>query len=244
MNMRVLLILGHPRSESLGGVLYASYRVGLQEVDIPFAELILADLHFDMDVHEESPDKQALEPGLQRAQELLSWADHLVFVYPTWWGTFPARLKAFLDRTLTPGFAFRYLPGEWGWEPLLKGKTAELITTMDTPRWVYHWLYKGPGHHALTQATLGFCGVRTVRKTVFGPVIRSTPKQRAHWLAQTRALGRRLAHGPLTPWQRGRDKATAWLRAMRLQFHPMAWIAYTVGALAAVTPQRYWGCSP
>ena len=109
---------------------------------------------------------------------------------------------------------------------------------MDTPVWVYHWLYKGPGHHALTRATLGFCGIRTVRKTIFGPVIRSTPEQRRRWIAQARGLGKRLAFGPLTPWQRGRDKTTAWLRAMRLQFYPMTWIAYTVGALAAGTPQR------
>jgi 1,4-dihydroxy-2-naphthoate polyprenyltransferase len=246
MHMRVLLILGHPRTASLGGVLYAAYRAGLQEVGIPFAELILAEVHFDIDVHEESPATQALEPGLQRAQELILWADHLVFVYPTWWGTFPARLKAFLDRTLIPGFAFRYLPEGQGWKPLLKGKTAELITTMDTPMWVYRWLYKGPGHQALTRATLGFCGIRTVRKTVFGPVIRSTPTQRTRWLTQAHGLGKRLAHGPLTAWQRGRDKATAWLRAMRLQFYPMTWIAYTVGALAAVTPPqgldapRFW----
>ena len=236
--MKVLLILGHPRVESLGGTLYASYRAGVEAVGIPFAELILADLHFDMDVHETTPDKQALEPGLQQAQELIRWADHLVFVYPTWWGTFPARLKAFLDRTLTPGFAFRARPEGRGWEPLLRGKTAELLTTMDTPVWVYQWLYKGPGHHALAQATLGFCGVRTVRKTVFGPVRRSTPTQRARWVAQARGLGSRLAHGPLTAWQRGRDKATAWVRAMRLQFYPMTWIAYTVGALAAGASQR------
>jgi putative NADPH-quinone reductase len=33
------------------------------------------------------------------ARELILWAEHLVFVYPTWWGTMPALLKGFLDRT-------------------------------------------------------------------------------------------------------------------------------------------------
>ena len=117
---------------------------------------------------------------------------------------------------------------------------------MDTPYWVYRWIYKAPGHHALALATLGFCGIRTVRKTVFGPVIRSTSAQRMGWVVQTRNLGRRLAQGPLTAWQRRLDKATAWLRAMRLQFYPMTWIAYSVGALAAVRFQggldvpRFW----
>ena len=33
------------------------------------------------------------------------------------------------------------------------------------------------------------------------------------------------------------QRAGAWLRLLRLQFYPMAWVAYTIGALAA---RRKW----
>ena len=47
-------------------------------------ELILSEIRFDPDVHEVSPEQQPLEPDLVRAQRDIHWAEHLVFVYPTW----------------------------------------------------------------------------------------------------------------------------------------------------------------
>ncbi|MEO6023054.1 MAG: NAD(P)H-dependent oxidoreductase [Burkholderiales bacterium] len=233
--MRVLLILGHPRKQSLCGALYDAFRAGMREAGVDYREIIVADLRFDPDVHQPSPNDQPQEPDIARAQDLVAWADHLVFIYPTWWGTLPARMKGFLDRVLTPGFAFRHRP-DGDWTRLLTGKTAQLLTTMDTPPWVYRWIYGSPGHRALASATLGFCGVRTVRKTVFGPVSTGNVAQRKVWLEQARNEGRRLHAGPLVAWQRGRDRALAWLKALRLQFYPMTWIAYTMGALAAARP--------
>ncbi|CAN0545281.1 unnamed protein product, partial [Ectocarpus sp. 8 AP-2014] len=36
----------------------------------------------------------------------LQWCSGLVLCYPTWWYSFPAILKGWLDRTLMPGVAF------------------------------------------------------------------------------------------------------------------------------------------
>ena len=246
MNPKVLLILGHPRKESLGGAIYQSFRQGLIQAQVEFREIILTDTVFDPDVHQVSPSDQLLEDDLLRAQALIKWADHLVFIYPTWWGTFPARLKGFLDRVLTPGFAFYHRADGAGWEKLLKGKTAQLITTMDTPPWVYRWFYKSPGHNALARATLGFCGVRTVRKTVFGPVLEASAEDRIRWIEQSQREGLRLRNGVLSRIQRIGDKLSAWFKAARLQFYPMTVIAYAVGALAATAAgqdlavSRFW----
>jgi NAD(P)H-dependent FMN reductase len=84
---------------------------------------------FDVHVRTSSPRQQSFEDDMRRAQRLIQWADHLVFVYPTWWGTVPALLKGFLDRVLTAGFAFNEIKGGTGYEPLLKGRSARLITT-------------------------------------------------------------------------------------------------------------------
>jgi 1,4-dihydroxy-2-naphthoate octaprenyltransferase len=242
VTLRVLLILGHPRAEGLGGALFEAYASGAQEAGSELRTLRVGDLAFDPDVNVPSPADQPLEPDLAEAQSLLEWCQHLVLVYPTWWGTCPARLKGLFDRLLAPGFAFRYFD-DGHYQPRLTGRTAELITTMDTPPWVYRWIYCAPGHRALGQATLGFCGIRVVRRTVFGPVIQSDAAERARWLARSRELGARLRNGPESAAQRVSRRMLAWLAALRLQFYPMTWIAYSVGALTApgaLDRRTYW----
>nr|WP_275298113.1 NAD(P)H-dependent oxidoreductase [Halomonas campisalis] len=188
---------------------------------------------FDPHVHTPSPNDQPLEADLQQAQELVAWADHLVFVYPTWWGSVPALLKGFLDRIMAPGFAFQTCEGGIGYQGLLDGRSAQLITTMDTPPLIHRLLYRQPGRNAMARATLGFCGVRPVRTLAFGSVKDASPRQRQAWVTRAHREGERLARGRLTPGERLADKAGAWLRALRLQFYPMTWVAYAMGGLAA-----------
>lgn len=233
--MNVLLVLGHPRTDSFCGALARAYRSGANDANTDLRTIAVADLEFDPDVHTESPSDQPLEADLLAAQHQIEWADHLVFVYPNWWGTMPARLKGFFDRVFTSGFAFSfYDEGEGaGHEPLLDGTTAELIVTMDMPAWVYRWVYRQPGTNALKRATLGFAGIRTTRVTALGPVDDSTLEQREAWLEDVRELGRSLATGPESRPTRAKRTVKTWLKALRLQFYPMAWVAYTIGALAA-----------
>lgn len=230
--MRCLLILAHPRRDSLCGALFDACGEGARQTGVECRELVLGELHFDPDVHTVSPEQQPLEPDLQRAQRDIQWAEHLVFVYPTWWGTFPALLKGFLDRVLTPGFAFRHVTHD-RWDKLLSGRTADLITTMDTPPLIYRFIYRAPGQQALARATLGYCGIRCAHVETCGPVIAADAGQRQQWLDRARSIGARLATGALSPSQRRWQRAAAWLAALRLQFYPMTWIAYTVGALLA-----------
>ncbi|MEX2592309.1 MAG: NAD(P)H-dependent oxidoreductase [Anditalea sp.] len=182
-----------------------------------------------------SPRHQITEDDISFAQELILWADHLVFVYPTWWGTMPALLKGFLDRVFSPGFAFEEVEENQTWEKLLKGRSAQLITTMDTPLWVYRWIYKTPGHNAMGQATLQFCGISPVRTLSFSPIKYSNAEQREMWLNRVRQEGIKLSHGILSPWEKVRNRITVWLKAIRLQFYPMTWIAYGAGAYGAAS---------
>ncbi|TFH88503.1 NAD(P)H dehydrogenase [Billgrantia azerbaijanica] len=231
--MKVLVILGHPRLDSLCGALADAFAEGARAAGVRLRRLDLVTLDFDLHVRQPSPNDQPLEVDLRRARELLQWADHLVFVYPTWWGATPALLKGFLDRLLAPGFAFRTCEGGIGYQALLGGRSAQLITTMDTPPLIHRLLYRQPGRNAMARATLGFCGIHPVRSLAFGSVRTADATRRAAWLARAHRQGRRLARGRITPAERLADKAGAWLRALRLQFYPMTWVAYTVGALAA-----------
>ncbi|WP_090507872.1 NAD(P)H-dependent oxidoreductase [Natronorubrum sediminis] len=233
--MNVLVILGHPRNESFGGALAETYREGCVQAGVNVRSLAVSDLEFDPDVHTECPSDQPLEDDLVTAQRDIEWADHLVFVYPNWWGTMPAQLKGFFDRVFEPGFAFaEYEEGEGaGHVELLDDKTAELIVTMDMPPWVYRWVYRQPGTNALKRATLGYAGIETTRVTEIGPIEDSSLEERNEWLADVEELGRSLTTGPKSRATRARQRLTTWLGALRLQFYPMAWLAYTIGALAA-----------
>jgi putative NADPH-quinone reductase/1,4-dihydroxy-2-naphthoate octaprenyltransferase len=242
--LKVLIVVGHPRRQSLCQALAGAYGAGARRAGANVCELRLAEFSFDPHVRSFDPTVQPVEESIVHARALLAWADHIVFVYPTWWGTMPALLKGFLDRVLAPGFAFT--ENERGYVPLLGGKSAELLTTMDTPRWVYRWIYGAPGHKAMARATLGFCGIEVVRVAGFGTVKGSSLEERQAWLEQAQRRGLQLRAGAL-PWRRAiLRKAAAWLQALRLQFYPMTWLAYGIGALAAtgspgaVLPVAFW----
>jgi putative NADPH-quinone reductase len=102
---KVLVILGHPRLESFNAALASSYIEGAQETEAEVKQLDLARLEFASD-SAAAPDYdnrvKEIEPSLKEAQELIRWADHLVFIYPTFWGDMPALLKGFIDRAFLP----------------------------------------------------------------------------------------------------------------------------------------------
>jgi NAD(P)H dehydrogenase (quinone) len=189
---RILIIMGHPRKDSFCAALAQAYHKGALEGGAEIKELVLCDLQFDLDLHTPGARDQALEPDLEHAQALIHWAQHLVFVYPNWWGTMPARMKGFFDRVLQPGFAFRYRPNSIWWDKLLAGRSAHLIVTMNTPPPAYWVLIGAPGHRAMKNAILGFAGIKPVRITSVGVVRRFSEEKRLQWIKKVHQAGIRM----------------------------------------------------
>jgi putative NADPH-quinone reductase/1,4-dihydroxy-2-naphthoate octaprenyltransferase len=242
--LRVLVINGHPRLGSFSDALADAYASGAVEAGAAVRRLRLADLTFDLNVLQPSPREQETEPAVADAMDQVAWADHLVFVFPTWWGTMPALLKGFLDRVLMPGFAFEDRDDDEGWDQLLLGRSAHLLTTMDTPAFVYRWIYGSPGLNGLGRATLGFCGIAPVRRSIYGPIKTSDAAGRKRWLADARAAGVALRHGVRRPWEQRLHRLGCWMAALRLQYHPMVWGAYGLGAATALVSDGSFAAGP
>lgn len=186
---RILVINGNPKTTSLCHSLTDSYVQGAKESGYEVSTVHLSALAFQAISREGYGNIQELEPDLVDLQNQIRDASHLVFIYPVWWGSVPALLKGALDRVLLPNFAFKYQKGSPFPNQLLKGKTARLIVTMDTPPWYYKLVYGAPSHKMMKRTVLEFCGVKPVHITEFGPVINSHEKSRLKWLNKTRVLG-------------------------------------------------------
>ncbi len=189
MNKKVLVILGHPDTNSLCGTLFDAYIDGSRKANSEVKTIRLGELDFDPIIRKGFRQDQSLEPDLVQAQDLISWADHLVFIYPNWWGSMPALMKGFFDRIFIPGFAYRYRQDSVLWDKLLSGKTAHLMVTMDTPSWYYRWVYGRLGHKQMKKNILGFCGIKVVKISEFTPVIYSNDKKRVEWISSAQQLG-------------------------------------------------------
>jgi putative NADPH-quinone reductase len=191
MSRRILVILGHPAEHSFCRSLAEAYVKGATAVENEVQFLDLGQLSFDPTLHEGYTRIQELEPDLVSAQAAISWAQHLVFVYPTWWGAMPALLKGFIDRIFLPGFAFNYREGSVFWDRLLAGRSAHLLVTMDSPPWYYRWVVHRPGHNQMKRAILEFSGIKPVAISNFGPVKSSDLQRREQWLEQATQFGTR-----------------------------------------------------
>jgi NAD(P)H dehydrogenase (quinone) len=189
MPKQILLILAHPQENSLCAALADAYAQGAQHASHDVQRLYLGRMQFDPLLHHGYAKIQPLEPDLAAAQAAIAAAQHLVFVYPTWWGAPPALLKGFIDRIFLPGFAFRYRKDSVWWDKLLAGRSAHLLVTMDTPPWYFRWIYRMPGHQQMRRTVLEFCGIKPVKITSFGSARSASAPQRAKWLEQARTLG-------------------------------------------------------
>lgn len=198
MAQRILVILGHPAGDSLCAGLARAYAEGARQAGAEVRLLDIGRLAFNP-LQQGYRGTQPLEPDLLAAQEHITWARHLVWVYPIWWGAMPALLKGFIDRVFLPGYAFKYRPGTSLWDRLLAGRSAELLVTMDSPPWYFRWITHMPGHHQMKKAILEFCGIRPVKVRSYGPVRSARPEQCAQWVAQARALGLRQGARPAAP---------------------------------------------
>lgn len=142
--MRTLVVHCHPDEASFSAALY---RAACEALEGAGHELRRADLYaegFEPVLSREERraylgDPAAIERKVQPHVDALRWAEHLVFVFPTWFYGPPALLKGWLERVWLPGVAFE--PSKVKGRPPAPGlrniRRLTVVTTSGSPWW---WL--------------------------------------------------------------------------------------------------------
>lgn len=188
---KVLIINGHPDKESFCFGLHQSYKKGSQEAGNEVKEIILSEMEFNPILQHGYRKRTELEPDLLDAWDKLQWAEHIVWIYPTWWAAPPALMKGFIERLFLPGFTFEYQEASPFPKKLLKGKTSEIISTMDSPVWYYKWIVKDVGGKMIRKNIGAFCGIKNTRTTYLAVIKQSTPEKRQQWLDKVEAIAKK-----------------------------------------------------
>lgn len=184
--MRIFVFLGHTDPATLSGALADCYETHAKSAGHEVRRMNLCDMRFDPVLYEGYKRIQELEPDLLDFQENIKWAEHVVFVYPTWWSSMPGPFKGLFDRAWLPAFAFSFADHGLTWKKLLKGRTARIITSANTAPWLLTFMY-GPPTTTLNLAILRFAGFK-VRSTVFGPSERASEETKAKWFRKVERL--------------------------------------------------------
>ncbi len=186
--MKVLVVIGH---QNKGSYCHAITETAIEELKAAGHEVIFHDLYaegFDAILpHDEIPKGSPVDPVVEKHCDELAAADGFVVVHPNWWAQPPAILKGWLDRVFRQGVAYEFGEGG-GIIGHLKGKTAVVITTSNTPRDVEMELFGDPLENLWKNCIFGFCGVEDFFRRNFESIVMSTPEQRADWLAEVRRI--------------------------------------------------------
>ena len=188
----ILIINGHPDKQSYNYALSEAYKTGAQKANVTVNQINISDLDFNPNLQFGYRQRTELEPDLIDAIEKIKNAHHLIWVFPMWWYGYPAIMKGFIDRTFLPGITFEPIEGKPLPKKLLKGKTARVIITADTPRWYDYLFMKSPAINQFKKGTLEFCGIKPVKLTYIAPVKNSSPGWREKWLEKVAVLGETL----------------------------------------------------
>lgn len=184
---KILIINGHPDPESFNQAIAHTYRKTATRHSAATEYLALGNLSFDPNLRYGYRKRSHLEPDLLQAIEKIQWSDHMVWIHPLWWWSYPAVMKGFIDRVFLPGIAYT-VNERHELSGLLHGRSARIICTSDMTEATYAREYGNTSFTQLQKGTLELCGIAPVKTTFIGPVVESDEHQRNVWLAQVAAI--------------------------------------------------------
>lgn len=189
--MNIVIIQGHPdkdRSHYCHAVA-AAYTKSAESQGHNIKHIIVADIDFPLLRSKADFDGKHIPAVIKQAQDDISWAKHIVIIYPLWLGTMPALLKGFIEQVFRPGFAMTPPePGQQLWKKLLTGKSARIIVTMGMPAFLYRWFFGAHSVKNLQRNVLSFVGIKPIRTTLIGMVDAGNENKLAAYLGKIKKI--------------------------------------------------------
>ncbi|WP_107795174.1 NAD(P)H-dependent oxidoreductase [Nitrosomonas aestuarii] len=191
MAKRITVIQGHPdgHARHFCHVLAEEYMKGAKNERHEVCSIDVAGIDFPLLRTKEDFENATPINTIRQAQDAISWANHLVIIYPLWLGTMPALLKAFFEQTLRPGFAFEYSDSGQMPKKRLTGRSARIIVCMGMPAFIYQWIYFAHGLKNLERNILALSGIGPIKSTLIGSIENMSEGRRVRWLTKIRKFG-------------------------------------------------------
>lgn len=154
--MKSLIIYCHPVEGSFCSAMRDAAQRGLASAghEVNIIDLAMDEFNPVMDTTEWQiyMDRSGEIPaGLERYAHLMSEAEILVFVYPTWWSGVPAQLKGWFDRVLVPGVAFAFSNDGRVRPALAHVRKMFIVSTYGSPK-LYVRLVNDNGRRLISRA--------------------------------------------------------------------------------------------
>lgn len=190
---RIYILNGHPANSSLSRTFAETYADSARKAGHDVRLSHLHDLEFDMDFGFGGyTETKPLEECLEKVLLDLEWSEHFVLLSPLWWGSMPAKLKGLIDRAFLPGRVFDTRTMKAGMPaPMLKGRSARIILTSDTPGWFMRLFYRNAFFWQIRGQILGFVGIRPARITHFSGASNPKPSALSRWIETISGFGSR-----------------------------------------------------
>lgn len=192
---RVVVVYCHPNDKSYTRAVLDQVLLGLQqsECDVKVIDLYAAQFDPVLIVNEVHRRRDLDKVYYTRAQrEVVAWCDAMVFVYPVWWGGFPAMLKGYIDRVFVSGLTYSFAdrPKSAVFPTgLMRGKQAHFFYTLDSPA-IVAWI--DPGWLASYFTVFKYCGFSVVRRYYLARLKLTSQAQRERWLSAVRSHATRI----------------------------------------------------
>lgn len=183
---KTLMVIAHPDPDSFNQAIKTQLIVALKEQNHQVRVRDLYRLGFDPVLSLEELQRYDSQEGdvpaeVKAEQDEILWADHLIFIYPTWWWSMPAVMKGYFDRVFVPGFAFEV--GDQGIKVLLAGKKAWIIqTTGSDQAYIEKHRLDEMVKKPLEIGLFNFCGMEVVDHQILAGVPFITEQERTKLL--------------------------------------------------------------
>lgn len=186
--MNVLIILGHPNSDSFNHALAETCRAQITQNG---HSVFFHDLYKEAFNPVQNSLNNSKDDDIEQYCSELAYSDGIIIIHPNWWGQPPAIVKGWLDRVFLPDVAYTFIDGANDNlipKGLLKAHTALVLNTSNTSEEIEEKIYKDPLETIWKNRVFHFCGISNFKRINYSVMKDSNIGQRKVWLSELRKL--------------------------------------------------------